>query len=109
MLLKLINFIIGGNKSEKLGNDKPIFERRDFFFMFFVIFIATILGLAFHKLGFSDVTVIAWYILAVQIVALRISGTIVNTIVSIICVIVFNFFFTEPKYTLFAYDARKVK
>ena len=105
MLLKLINFIIGGNKSEKLGNDKPIFERRDFFFMFFVIFIATILGLAFHKLGFSDVTVIAWYILAVQIVALRISGTIVNTIVSIICVIVFNFFFTEPKYTLFAYDS----
>ena len=105
MLLKLINFVIGENKEEKLGNEKLIFKRRDFFFVLFVIFIATILGLAFHKLGFSDVTVIAWYILAVQIVALRISGTIVNTIVSIICVIVFNFFFTEPKYTLFAYDS----
>ncbi len=105
MLLKLINFVIGGNKAKNLGNDKPGLESRDFFFVFFVILIATILGLAFHKLGFSDVTVIAWYILAVQIVAIRISGTIVNTIVSTICVIVFNFFFTEPKYTLLAYDS----
>ena len=47
MLLKLINFVIGGNKSEKLGNDKLGLERKDFFFVFFVILIISPVRLPF--------------------------------------------------------------
>lgn len=105
MLLRFINFVIGENKNGKLDKSSSGLNYGDFIFVIGAVFIATVLGLMFHKLNFSDVTVIAWYILAVQVVAVRISGIFVNAVVSFICVIVFNFFFTEPRYTLLAYDS----
>ena len=105
MLLKFINFVIGENKTEKISNRGIKSALMDLIFVLVSVLWATILGLIFHKLGFSDVTVIAWYILAVQVVAVRVSGRVFNAVVSVICVIVFNFFFTEPKYSLLAYDS----
>lgn len=69
-----------------------------------IIALTTAIGSFFHLAGFSDATVITLYILAVQIIAIQSSGWRSNTIVSLICVIVYNFFFTNPKYTFLAYD-----
>lgn len=103
MFKNLINIILGNNKGSGISGRLGII--RDVTFILATVLLATLLGIVFHRYGFSDVTVIAWYILAVQIIAVRISGIHVNAIISLICVIVFNFFFTEPKYTLFAYDS----
>ncbi len=103
MFKNLISIILGNNKSSEISGRRGLI--RDMTFMIAIVLFATLLGIIFHRYGFSDVTVIAWYILAVQIIAVRVSGIHVNAIISLICVIVFNFFFIEPKYTLFAYDS----
>ncbi len=103
MFKNLIGFVLGRNRDNDI-NDRVI-DIKDMIFVVTTVLLATLLGIAFHRFGFSDVTVIAWYILAVQIVAVRVSGMLVNAIISLICVVVFNFFFTEPKYTLLAYDS----
>lgn len=103
MLKNLISIILGNHKGSDIS-DRSV-DIKDISFMILTVLLATLLGIAFHRFGFSDVTVIAWYILAVQIIAVRVPGIPVNAIISLICVVVFNFFFTEPKYTLFAYDS----
>ena len=103
MFKNLISLILGNNKDTDIKDH--LVDIRDVAFIIATVFFATLLGIVFHKFGFSDVTVIAWYILAVQIIAVRVSGRLVNAIISLICVVVFNFFFIEPKYTLLAYDS----
>ena len=103
MFKNLIGFVLGKNKNTDI-NDRSA-DIRDVTFIFATVLVATLLGIVFHRFGFSDVTVIAWYILAVQIVAVRVSGRLVNAFISLVCVVVFNFFFIEPKYTLLAYDS----
>ena len=89
MFKNLINIILGNNKGSGISGRLGII--RDVTFILATVLLATLLGIVFHRYGFSDVTVIAWYILAVQIIAVRISGIHVNAIISLICVIVFNF------------------
>ena len=75
---------------------------RDFAAGFGMILAATAVGNLFNQLGFSVSTIISVYILAVLMAAVttsRISGFLV----CFASVITFNFFFTEPKYTLLAY------
>lgn len=67
-----------------------------------MILAATAVGNLFNQLGFSVSTIISVYILAVLMAAVttsRISGFLV----CLASVVTFNFFFTEPKYTLLAY------
>ena len=65
----------------------------------------TLIGLLFRSLGFSDATIISVYILGVLISAVLVTSYISNIIVSFEAMIVFNFFFTQPLFTLHAYDA----
>ena len=67
MFKNLINLVLGNNKDTD-RNEHPV-DIRDVAFIVATVLFATLLGIIFHKFGFSDVTVIAWYILAVQIVA----------------------------------------
>ncbi len=103
MFKNLINIILGNNKNSDINDHSA--DSKDMIFIIVSVLFATLLGIAFHRFGFSDVTVIAWYILAVQIIAVRVPGVMVNASISLVCVFVFNFFFTEPRYTLFAYDS----
>ena len=70
-----------------------------------VLAVCTLVGLLFRSLGFSDATIISVYILGVLISAVLITNYISNFIVSFEAMIVFNFFFTQPLFTLHAYDA----
>ena len=70
-----------------------------------VLACCTLIGLLFRSLGFSDATIISVYILGVLVSAVLVTSYISNIIVSFEAMIVFNFFFTEPLFTLHAYDA----
>ena len=65
---------------------------------------ATLIGLGFEAMGFSVSTVISVYILGVLIAAVLVRSYMSGAFVSLLSVITFNFFFTEPKYTLLAYE-----
>ena len=55
-------------------------------------------------LGFSEANIITVYILGVQIVAIVTRGQGCSLIASLAAVLTFNFVFTEPRFTLAAYD-----
>ncbi|MGN0141951.1 MAG: DUF4118 domain-containing protein [Roseburia sp.] len=58
----------------------------------------------FWKLGMSESNIIMMYILGVLITSVITTHQIYSLISSIISVIVFNFLYTEPRYTLLAYE-----
>lgn len=78
---------------------------KDFIIYNSVLAACTLIGLLFRQLGFSDATIISVYILGVLVSAVMVTSYISNIIVSFEAMIVFNFFFTQPLFTLHAYDA----
>ena len=77
----------------------------DFLICNAVLVVCTLIGMFFRWFGFSDATIISVYILGVLLSAVLATSYITNFIVSFEAMIVFNFFFTEPLFTLHAYDA----
>lgn len=69
-----------------------------------ILCLATIIGLAFSKLGFTEANIITVYILGVLITSVVTKTKVYSLISSAISVLVFNFFFTIPKFTFMAYD-----
>lgn len=65
---------------------------------------ATLIGFWFYNLGFSEANIITVYILGVLITAMVTDGKVYSGVSSILSVLVFNFFFTVPRFTLLAYD-----
>ena len=69
-----------------------------------ILIIATLIGFCFQFLGFSEVNIIIVYILGVLLIAIATKGKIYSLTSSVLSVLVFNFFFTEPYFSLQAYD-----
>lgn len=69
-----------------------------------ILFAATLIGLMFANLGFTEANIITIYILGVLIISIVTQARIYSIISSIVSVLVFNFFFTIPRFTLMAYD-----
>lgn len=90
-------------KSFKLPKVDVSFKWSDFGKMFFIFFIATLLGLFFEKLGISESNMITIYIFAVLLIAFWTDGWILNIISSALAVLTFNFFFTTPIFSFEAY------
>lgn len=65
--------------------------------------LASLIGLWFRHLGFSEATIITVYILSVLFTALYTDGRFFSIAASILSVLVFNYLFTEPRFTLIAY------
>ena len=72
---------------------------------FVVLLGATALSVVFYELGFSEANIIMAYILGVLITSLVTTHPGYSIISSIASVVIFNYLFTEPRYTLHAYDA----
>lgn len=66
---------------------------------------ATLTGSFFHQVGFSEANIITIYILGVLITSILTSSRRYSIISSVLSVLIFNFFFTEPRYTFSAYDS----
>lgn len=71
----------------------------------FILLGCTLIGLWFHNLGFREANIITVYILGVLLVAMVTEGKMYSVFSSIMSVLVFNFFFTEPYYSLQANDS----
>lgn len=69
-----------------------------------VIAAATGIGYLFELFGFDVANIITVYILGVLVISVLTSNRWFSLISSLASVVVFNFFFTEPRYTLNAYD-----
>lgn len=66
--------------------------------------LATLIGFAFDRLGFSEANIITVYILSVLLTAVITERRGYSLVLSAISVLTFNYFFTDPRYTLAAYD-----
>ncbi|MGN0662035.1 MAG: ATP-binding protein [Faecalibacterium sp.] len=64
---------------------------------------ATLIGLAFDALGFTEANIVAVYIFGVLVVAMTTSNAFCGILASVVGVLVFNFFFTTPRLT-FQFD-----
>ena len=65
---------------------------------------ATGIGMLFWELGFTEANIITVYILAVLLTSLFTKSHLCNVISSLSGVLLFNFFFTEPRLTFHAYE-----
>lgn len=81
------------------------FSAADCLKSFAVLSGATLLSFAFMGAGFSESNIIMIYLLGVLLTAILTDGRIYSIASSVISVLVFNFFFTAPRYTLNAYDS----
>lgn len=91
--------------ARKAGGPKIKFELADVVKSILFLCIATTLGFVFYKLSFSEANIITVYILSVLLTAVVTSRRIYSLISSVVSVLTFNYFFTEPRFTLNAYDA----
>lgn len=90
-------------RKEKMKSEH-LFNMADMIKSLAMLTIASVIGFGFWKLGMSESNIIMVYILGVLITSVITTHQIYSLINSIVSVIVFNFLFTEPRYTLLAYD-----
>ncbi|MDD4508227.1 MAG: sensor histidine kinase KdpD [Eubacteriaceae bacterium] len=72
---------------------------------FLILIAATTIGFLFYHLHFSEANIITVYILSVLITAIVTTRRSYSLVSSLISVLIFNFCFTDPKWTFNAYDS----
>lgn len=77
---------------------------KDLLMTLLILGCATGIGTLFWKLGFTEANIITVYILAVLLTSLFTKSHLCNVISSLSGVLLFNFFFTEPRLTFHAYE-----
>ncbi len=65
---------------------------------------ATLLSLLFHEIGFTDANIVMVYILGVLLTSIVTSHQLYSLTSSIASVFIFNYLFTEPRFSLTAYE-----
>ena len=69
-----------------------------------ILILSSLVGMIFQKFGFDEANIITVFVLGVLVTAVITKYQIYSLISSIVSVLVFNFLFTEPQFTLQAYD-----
>lgn len=95
----------GFREKRHLHGKSPRFSMKDFMKSLVVIGAASGIGALFYLAGFSEANIITVYILGVLVTAIWTSGRLYSALASLLSVVVFNFLFTVPRFTLQAYDA----
>ncbi len=72
---------------------------------FGVLTIATLIGFIFHRLNFTGANTITIYILGVLLTSLFTKNYICSGISSLAGVLLFNYLFTEPRLSFYAYES----
>ena len=83
---------------------KIVFSALDFLKSVAILIFASCIGLLFRHLGFAEANIMTVYVLGVLVTSVVTRHRIYSLISSIVSVLVFNFFFTDPKFTLQAYN-----
>lgn len=92
-------------REKSVSHEKEKFLLSDIYKSIAVLIVATIIGGLFYYLGFSEANIITVYTLGVLVTAIITSRRVYSVVSSVLGVLVFNFFFTEPRFTLNAYDS----
>ena len=69
------------------------------------LLLATIVGMLFRKIGFTETNVVLLYILAVFVTSSLTRGYFWGILASVAATLTFNYFFTKPYHSLQFYDA----
>ena len=81
-----------------------IFSAADILKCIVILLASSLIGTIFENLGFAEANIITVFVLGVLVTSVITKHQIYSLISSIVSVLVFNFLFTEPKFTLQAYD-----
>ena len=68
-----------------------------------ILVLATVIGGIFDRVGFAESNIITVYVLGVLVISIISSNKFYSLCSSIVSVLVFNFFFTDPRMSLHAY------
>lgn len=104
-------YIIPDSRAEikKAGNtsfvDQMLPTGKDLLITAAILFAITLLGICFYRLGFTEANIITIYILGVLLDAIYTRSHMCSLISSLGSVLLFNYFFTEPRLTFHAYEA----
>ena len=77
---------------------------RDWTVSLAILILATMVGYAFSKVGFTEANIIAIYLLAVLLTSMATSTRSSYILSALASVLVFNFFFTSPQFSLRVYE-----
>jgi len=91
-------------KARLFGKRTLLSTLKDFGISALILAIASGISFGLHYMGFTDANIITVYILAVLIISVLTENRFCWVISSAAGVLLFNFFFTTPKFSLMAYD-----
>ncbi|MBR2046157.1 MAG: DUF4118 domain-containing protein [Agathobacter sp.] len=77
---------------------------KELLYSLLILAVATLIGLLFSYLGFTEANIITIYLLAILLASLVTTSRWCSLLNSLACVLIFNFLFTEPRFTLHAYE-----
>ena len=95
------NAVYRAKKMKK--NSRLVFSVSDILKSSAILIAASCIGLLFRHLGFAEANIITVYVLGVLITSVVTRHQLYCLISSIVSVLVFNFLFTEPRFTFQAY------
>ena len=91
-------------KARLFGKRTLLSTLKDFGISALILAIASGISFGLHYMGFTDANIITVYILAVLVISVLTENRFCWVISSAAGVLLFNFFFTTPKFSLMAYD-----
>ncbi|OPJ60349.1 sensor protein KdpD [Clostridium chromiireducens] len=93
-------------KEKIIQKDKIKFNvtKREILISSLIMLLSTMISLLIDYIGFSEANIIMIFILGVIIVNMKTRGYLLGFTSSIISIFLFNFLFTEPRYSLEVYD-----
>ena len=103
--INLIIVPVKENRIFKRLNNKSKLTLKSIVTSILILFICTVVGFVFFKMGFHDSNIIMIYLIGVLLIALITSNIICSVVSSIASVILFNFYFTLPILSLSFYDS----
>ena len=84
---------------------RPRLSLRDFLILAVIMTMATLLSVWFDQSRFSNANIITIYILAVLVTSILTSDRIYGLLAAILYILLFNFLFITPRFTLLVYDS----
>lgn len=89
---------------ESRENNHIVFSATDTLKSTAILILSSLVGMIFQNLGFDEANIITVFVLGVLVTAVITKHQVYSLISSIVSVLIFNFLFTEPQFTLKAYD-----
>ena len=88
--------------------DRTSLTWKDLLLTVLLLVAATVVGLVFTRFGFSEANIITVFILGVLIISVVTVSPVFSAISSLLSVLLFNWFFIEPKFSFHTYETEYV-